>query len=335
MSATFDKYKSEQPNKFAWNYGDDRELPRIHAETVLLHVRFKDELELMGLSPQYALFRSVTQLKYGATWEKAFYLTGNCIRKHLKRQEENAGGSGTYQLMKEIFQNYLSCLKHGSQFFYQTLPFVFEKWFEMATTVLGIDEKLRAMESGESQRCTQAGLDNYNRIKEYFVEITEKQIQRVVHTLQPYQLLVVFPQLISRICHSHDMVFKTLTQIIVHVMKQFPQQTFWQMMQVSNSSSQRRRQRYDQIKAAFKRATSDENWTLLKAFSQLSDQLIKICQHKVEPGTNMLSLNHHFRPLEKMMTSPAFPKIILPFKDSLYPMLPNDAAMQVRTVRLL
>ena len=275
----------------------------------------------------------MTQLKFGATWEKAFYLTGNCIRKHLKRQEETGGGSGKYNLINEIFKNYLLCLKHGSQFFYQTLPFVFEKWFEMASTVTDGEEKLeklRASESVETQSQYRSVKDTFKAVKGYFLEITERHIMNITDMLQPYQLLVVFPQLISRICHSNEEVSKSLTQIIVHVMKEFPQQTFWQMMQVSNSSSQRRRQRYEEITAVFKRSTTDENRTLLKAFTNLSDQLIKICQHKMEAGSgNVLSLTQCFRPLEKMMKAPSFPKITLPFKDSLYPMLPDDTAMQV------
>merc|ERR1712142_1232912 len=99
LSATFDKY---QVRDRVWDYSSDRHLPRIHAETVLLHARYNDELELSGINPQVILFQSVTQLKFGATWEKAFYLTGNCIRKHLKRQEETSGGSGKYNLINEI-----------------------------------------------------------------------------------------------------------------------------------------------------------------------------------------------------------------------------------------
>ena len=285
---------------------------------------------MLGLSLQHELFRNVTFLEFGAKWEKAYYLTGNCIRKHLKRQEETGSASGKYQLVAEIIKNYLLCLRYGSQFFYQTLPFVFEKWFEWAVVVIDNDEKLRTFGQDSQSQSRSNSIKQGKEIKDSFLSTTENLIKRVADTLPAYQLLAVFPQLISRICHSNDLVFKTLTQIIVHVMNEFPQQTLWQMMQVSNSSSQRRRQRYEEITTVFKKSTTTENWTLLKAFSSLSDQLIKICQHKMEQGTgNILRLNESFRPLEKMMKMATFPKIILPFQDSLYPMLPNDTAMQV------
>ena len=151
LSTTFDKFRV---GNSSWDYSGDTRIARIHAETVLLHARFKDELELLGLNEQFGLFHSVQKLRYGETWEKAYYVTGNCIRKHLKRQEESGNGSGKYTYLEEIFKNYLLCLKHGSQFFYQTLPFIFENWFGLAAEVTEYErqfEKIRNSESGESQ----------------------------------------------------------------------------------------------------------------------------------------------------------------------------------------
>jgi hypothetical protein len=67
---------------------------RIHAETLLLYARFTNELDLIALNPQVQLFHKVTRLEGGANWEKAYYLTGKCVRKHLKRQEEVGESSG-------------------------------------------------------------------------------------------------------------------------------------------------------------------------------------------------------------------------------------------------
>lgn len=51
--------------------------------------------------------------------------------------------------------------------------------------------------------------------------------------LAPYQFLTAFSQLISRICHSHDGVFRVLMEIIAKVFLAYPQQAMWMMTAVS------------------------------------------------------------------------------------------------------
>jgi len=56
--------------------------------------------------------------------------------------------------------------------------------------------------------------------------------------LAPYQFLTAFPQLISRICHTHVDVFHQLKDITARLLASFPQQAMWLMMAVSKSSFQ-------------------------------------------------------------------------------------------------
>lgn len=51
--------------------------------------------------------------------------------------------------------------------------------------------------------------------------------------LAPYQFLTAFSQLISRVCHSSDEVFKVLMKIVAKVFLAYPQQAMWLMTAVS------------------------------------------------------------------------------------------------------
>lgn len=51
--------------------------------------------------------------------------------------------------------------------------------------------------------------------------------------LPHYMVLTALPQLISRICHSHNDVFIQLCKIIATMLSSFPQQTMWHMIAVS------------------------------------------------------------------------------------------------------
>ena len=51
--------------------------------------------------------------------------------------------------------------------------------------------------------------------------------------LAPYQFIVVFSQLISRVCHSCDEVFSVLMAIVAKVLLAYPQQAMWLMTAVS------------------------------------------------------------------------------------------------------
>ena len=52
-------------------------------------------------------------------------------------------------------------------------------------------------------------------------------------SLAPYQFLTAFSQLISRVCHSSDEVFKVLMAIVAKVFLAYPQQSIWLMTAVS------------------------------------------------------------------------------------------------------
>lgn len=51
--------------------------------------------------------------------------------------------------------------------------------------------------------------------------------------LAPYQFLMAFSQLISRVCHSSNEVFNVLMTIVAKVFLAYPQQAMWLMTAVS------------------------------------------------------------------------------------------------------
>jgi serine/threonine-protein kinase ATR len=95
-----------------------------------------------------------------------------------------------------MVQNFGQSLLYGSQHIYQSMPRMLSLWLDFGAEVV-------AAESSDKSEVTRAGyktiLANLNRLMSSFAE-----------RLAPYQFFVVFPQLISRICHAHPDVFAQL-----------------------------------------------------------------------------------------------------------------------------
>lgn len=64
---------------------------------------------------------------------------------------------------------------------------------------------------------------------------------------QPWGFLTVFPQLVSRICHPNNEVFKLLETIIGSVLSIYTQQAVWQIMSAFRSTDPIRAQRCNNI----------------------------------------------------------------------------------------
>lgn len=61
-----------------------------------------------------------------------------------------------------------------------------------------------------------------------FVKINKK-VERNIKTLPSYLWLAVLPQMVSRVVHKNETLFRTLEKILLSVISNFPHQAFWGM----------------------------------------------------------------------------------------------------------
>ena len=114
---------------------------------------------------------------------------------------------------------------------------------------------------------------------------------RSVRHLARYQWFAVLPQLVARIVHKNEAVWKVLLEIIVAVVVAYPQQGMWAILAGSHSKDKRRKQRYEciveRISSVADRAYRDVV-PIVEAAERVSTELLHLCEYQV----HKLSLIH-------------------------------------------
>ena len=72
----------------------------------------------------------------------------------------------------------------------------------------------------------------------------------MIDRVAPYQFMIAFSQLMSRICHPDTEVSKILKALIGRCLQEYPQQAMWGMMAVSRSADAQRKARCQEILSA-------------------------------------------------------------------------------------
>lgn len=139
--------------------------------------------------------------------------------------------------------------------------------------------------------------------------------------LPTYQWLTVLPQLVSRICHQNEEIVKLVKNIIISVVRQYPQQALWIMAAVSKSTVPSRREAAAEIiqvaRKGFSQGNSGNN--LFVQFASLIDHLIRLCFHPGQPKSRTINISTEFSALKRMMPL----GIIMPIQQSLIVSLPT------------
>jgi serine/threonine-protein kinase ATR len=109
------------------------------------------------------------------------------------------------------------------------LPRLLTLWFEYGSRLANIDnQKLQKAARARSETTPSANPDVLQAINGIMVHLNKR--------LHAYQFLTALPHLISRICHGNQEVFDALREILVRLLKAYPQQTLWQFMASSAST---------------------------------------------------------------------------------------------------
>eukprot|EP00850_Spirogloea_muscicola_P000260 SM000001S04662 [mRNA] locus=s1:1542427:1556327:- [translate_table: standard] len=139
--------------------------------------------------------------------------------------------------------------------------------------------------------------------------------------LPAYQWLTALPQLVSRICHQNEGVLELTKQLIMEVLRRYPQQALWTMAAVSKSAlSARRQAATDVLDGAKNSLIRDEDRILFTQFPAFIEQMIRLCFHAGQPKQKMMSISSDFGQLKRMMPL----DVVLPLQRALTVAMPPD-----------
>jgi serine/threonine-protein kinase ATR len=174
------------------------------------------------------------------------------------------------EFLQFIIRHYGHALEYGCKYLYQCMPRLLTLWLDFGCKVPD------SVSTGK--KCQEkSGLKTVQQLNEI--------IQTMMEHLPPYQYLIAFPQLISRICHPNSDVFAKLEAIIMRLLQHYPQQCLWMMIAVNKSTHHDRRERCRRILDKAKKQLPGMG-KLIDDAVKLTDKLLDVCNKPAEPSKN-------------------------------------------------
>lgn len=225
--------------------------------------------------------------------------TDKAEKKVMDKEKQDAYMRMSH-VLADVVKCYVKCLQSGTNYVFETLPRLLTLWMDYSV-VLPDDQKKNGI--GQIRAQTMSFLET---------------LLTALHRKTPsYALLTTLPQLISRICHTNETTYAMIEKLIVSVLIDYPHQTLWQMVSAAKSSNVKRSRRCQNILSLGK--TNETVKKLTSQAIQLSEQLLNLCNHPVNPKISSLSINKDFGVLKRMVPM----DLLMPLQSSLTPTLPQ------------
>lgn len=139
------------------------------------------------------------------------------------------------------------------------------------------------------------------------------------------QWLAVFPQLVSRMVHKNENVWKVLMDIICHVAEHYPNQAMWTMIAGAQSKDLDRKKRFEQVMAKLKsnsKAASKAHIVkIVDQTQKMVKELLYLCEIAVPAKQSQLILPQQIPQLSKLA---ADGDLILPLQSSISVTMPGN-----------
>ncbi|KAE9410202.1 hypothetical protein BT96DRAFT_913020 [Gymnopus androsaceus JB14] len=282
---------------------------KMKAKVRLLRARWMNESERFDARVVLKTFTNVTTLM--PDWESGHYYLGKfqdeCF-KNLPTAERPTRG---LRMNLSTVKAYADAINLGTKYIYQTVPRLLTLWLD-----LGEDAQV-------------AGSETFKSIN-----------QAVAHAIKaspPYKWFTAFPQIVSRIGHTNNEVWKQLARLIGRVIRYYPNQALWLFAAVIKSKKADRSKRGIEI---LKKIQSDSQQPkgvpeLVRQSLEMVNQLLQLCNFDIPqiekkrltmskdfPSLAILGKSDLIIPLQESLTA-SLPPISSP--DSTHKPFPSDA----------
>uniref|UniRef100_T1IWR0 Serine/threonine-protein kinase ATR n=1 Tax=Strigamia maritima TaxID=126957 RepID=T1IWR0_STRMM len=277
----------------------DEETKVSFAKAKLLLVRYSEDVGRNDSSSVITMYEEVQKIY--PEWEDAyFYLAQYCDRMYNVVDKKG----NPVDLTMRVAKNYSQSLKFGSHFTQHAMSRLLSVWLDLGAKIVEwrIENKSSTKSDDLLQSINRLMIDNF-------------------HTLPTYKFLTALPQLVSRICHSHEIVIPVLQKIIAKVLVAYPQQSMWQIIGVQKSKYGKRATRCQEIIHLAKTLNKDLNKFYIDA-GKLAEHLIVLCNYPTDSNEKELSLSRHCPSLRNVLATRNFSQIMLPLQSAMTVNLP-------------
>ncbi|KAJ7098650.1 hypothetical protein B0H15DRAFT_771712 [Mycena belliarum] len=278
---------------------DDDETKRMKAKAQVLRARWMNESDRFESQPIFNTFLLATELQ--PDWESCHFHLGQfhdeCY-KNLPQADKVIRGM---RMNASTVKSYSRAIKHGSKYVYQTVPRLLTIWLDL----------------GEDRRT--ATQETFRKLNEI--------VAKIIKDAPVYKWFTAFPQIVSRVGHENDEVFKNLSRLIIRVLEEYPKQALWLFTSVAKSTKANRELRGRKIlEKLTSNPAANRNGVakLVGECTTMTNELLKMCDHHVGDEVKTLSMQKQFPRLFKLGRS----ELIIPLQESLTASLPPTSSLE-------
>ncbi|KAJ7228144.1 hypothetical protein GGX14DRAFT_547392 [Mycena pura] len=278
---------------------DDNETKRMKAKAQVLRARWMNESERFESQLIFNTFFSATELQ--PDWESCHFHLGQFHDECFKNLSSSDKIQRGIRMNASTVKSFARAIKHGSKYVYQTVPRLLTIWMD-----LGEDRKMTTQET-------------FRKLNDV--------VAKVIKEAPVYKWFTAFPQIVSRVGHENDEVYKNLSRLIIRVLEEYPKQALWLFTSVVKSTKPNREQRGRNILDRITNnpaANRNKVSKLVSDCTTMTNQLLTLCDHHVGEEVKTLSMQKHFPHLFRLGNS----ELIIPLQESLTASLPPTSSLE-------
>ncbi|EAU84196.2 atypical/PIKK/ATR protein kinase [Coprinopsis cinerea okayama7 len=231
----------------------DDEVVNTKHKLFLWRARWMSESGRFDGTPLLEAFKRATELD--KRWESSHFYFGNfydASAKDLKPTDARR-----LKMNMHMLRNYSRATRYGTKFIYQTIPRLLTVW----------------LDNGEDKNIF--GTDVFNKMNEV--------VASAIKDIPAYKWFTAFPQIVSRVCHPVDKVYNLVSQLIVSIIQEYPDQALWLFAGVIKSTKHNRLTRGRVIleKAKSSPSSSARISRLISDLHVMANEMLALCEYPV------------------------------------------------------
>ncbi|KAG5654241.1 hypothetical protein H0H81_005928 [Sphagnurus paluster] len=279
---------------------EDNESKNMKAKAQVLRARWMNESDRFDMNPIFKNFQNATELR--PEWESGHFHLGRfydeCF-KNLSHSEQAARGM---RMNLYTVRSFAKAIKFGSKYVYQTVPRLLTIWLDL----------------GEDKNS--AGTDVFKKLND--------NIAKAIKDCPVYKWYTAFPQIVSRVGHTNQDVYKHLSRLILRVIEEYPKQALWLFTSVVKSTKPNRATRGKNILDTLKshpNLTRTDIPELIRYCEAMTNELLNLCDYHIDDDSRkVLTMPKDFKKLAQLGKSP----LIIPLQESLTASLPPTSSAE-------
>ncbi|KNC54809.1 atypical/PIKK/ATR protein kinase [Thecamonas trahens ATCC 50062] len=171
--------------------------------------------------------------------------------------------------LQQVLKYYGRSLLYGAEHIFQSLPRILTLWLDFGMDVHAAGPSGSPRSKGGKGSAARDGTpaETLKQCNKFMLQLLSRMYE--------HQWLVAFSQVISRIAHPVKSVYEVLEQIILHVMRAFPQQVLWRLVAVAKLNGVRRERALDLLKKA--EQFGGEMKRLIAEFRDVTNAFLEVC----------------------------------------------------------